>query len=90
MESTMYFDNSELFGDMVEQLQAAEAENAMLRRACEAYQYGVESITAELKAERERREQAEHQAAVSAAQTAKVAGLLEGFVRRTKGGCSDD
>jgi len=90
MESTMYFDNSELFGDMVEQLQAAEAENAMLRRACEAYQYGVESIMAELKAERERREQAEHRAAIAAAQTAKVAGLFEGYVRKAKGGCSDD
>lgn len=86
----MYFDNSDLFADMFEQLQAAEAENAMLRRFCEAFTYVVEARTAELKAERERREQAEHRAAIAAAQTAKVAELFEGYVRKAKGGCSDE
>ena len=39
MDEYYYFDDEELYKDLTEQLAAAQAENAILQRCCEALQY---------------------------------------------------
>lgn len=43
-----YFDDKELYKDLAEQLAAVQAENGMLQRCCEAWQYAYTKKEKEL------------------------------------------
>lgn len=48
MDEYYYFDDEELYKDLTEQLAAAQAENAILQRCCEALQYAYTKKEKEL------------------------------------------
>lgn len=48
MDGYYYFKDDELYRDLAEQLAAAQAENAILQRCCEALQYACEQKEKEL------------------------------------------